>query len=104
MARKSTSGGSIRIGEHCVKTCQAVIAKSPAESDLYGVIRGACEALGIKTLCQDMGSDVGIRLELDATTRLPPRALLTGRASPRSGTLTLTACGSRSGTPRRLSH
>ena len=68
-ARKSTSGGSISIGEHCIKTwskTQAVIANSSAESDLYGVVRGACEGLGIKTLCMDMGSDLGITLELDA--------------------------------------
>ena len=41
MARKSTSGGSISIGEHCIKTwskTQAVIAKSSAESELYGVV------------------------------------------------------------------
>jgi hypothetical protein len=69
-ARKSTSGGSISIGEHCIKTwskTQAVIAKSSAESELYGVVRGACEGLGIKTLCADMGSEIGITLELDAT-------------------------------------
>ena len=42
-------------------------AKSSAESELYGVVRGACETLGVKTLCQDMGSSVGIVLELDAT-------------------------------------
>ena len=46
---------------------QAVIAKSSAESELYGVVRGACEGLGMKSLCADLGSDVGIRLELDAT-------------------------------------
>ena len=46
---------------------QAVIAKSSTESELYGVIRGACEGLGMKSLCADLGSDVGIRLELDAT-------------------------------------
>ena len=69
-ARKSTSGGSISIGQRCIKTwskTQAVIAKSSAESELYGVVRGACEGLGIKTLCMDMGTEVGIRLELDAT-------------------------------------
>ena len=69
-ARKSTSGGSICIGRHCIKTwskTQAVSAKSSAESELYGVVRGACEGLGIKTLCKDMGADMGIRLELDAT-------------------------------------
>ena len=46
---------------------QAVIAKSSAESELYGVVRGACEGLGTKTLCSDLGDEVGIRLELDAT-------------------------------------
>ena len=69
-ARKSTSGGSISIGEHCIKTwatIQVFIMKSSAESELYGVVRGTCEGLGIKTLCADMGSDVGITLELDAT-------------------------------------
>ena len=69
-SRKSTSGGNICIGDHCIKVwakIQAVIAKSSAESELYGVVRGACEGLGIKTLCKDMGSYMGIRLELDAT-------------------------------------
>ena len=69
-SRKSTSGGNICIGDHCIKVwakTQAVIAKSSAESERYGVVRGACEASGMKSLCADLGSDVGIRLELDAT-------------------------------------
>ena len=68
--RKSTSGGSISRGSHCIKTwckTQAVIAKSLAESELYGVVRGACEALGTKPLCEDHGESLGIVLELDAT-------------------------------------
>ena len=67
---KNTSGGNICIGGHCIKVwakTQAVIAKSSAESELYGVVRGACEALGMKSSCADLGSDVGVRLELDAT-------------------------------------
>ena len=43
-ARKSTSGGSISIGEHCIKTwskTQAVIAKSSAESELIAVVKAA---------------------------------------------------------------
>ena len=69
-SRKSTSGGNICIGDHCIKvwaTTQAVVAKSSAESELYGVVRGACEELGMRSLCADIGSDVGILLELDAT-------------------------------------
>ena len=69
-ARKSTSGGSISRGDHCIKTwskTQAVIAKSSAESELYGVVRGACEGLGMKTLCEDLGESLRIVLQLDAT-------------------------------------
>ena len=69
-SRKSTSGGSISQGTHCIKTwskTQAVIAKSLAESELYGVVRGACEALGARTLCEDLGESSSIVLELDAT-------------------------------------
>ena len=70
-SRKSTAGGNISIGSHCIEVwakTQAVIAKSSAESEVYGVVRGACEALGMKSLCADLGSDVGVRPELDATT------------------------------------
>ena len=63
-------GGSISRGDHCIKTwskTQAVIAKSSAESELYGVVRGACEGLGTKTLCEDLGESFSIVLQLDAT-------------------------------------
>ena len=69
-ARKSTSGGCAMIGSHCIKAwskTQSVVAKSSAESELYGVVRGACEGLGLKTLLQDMGGLSDIRLHLDAT-------------------------------------
>ena len=44
-----------------------MIAKSSAEGDLYGAVRGACESLGTRTLCEDLGESVGIVLELDVT-------------------------------------
>ena len=68
-ARKSTSGGAMMLGQHCVKVyskTQAIIAKSSAESELYGVIKGSCEALGLQTLLQDLGAEIGIRLYMDA--------------------------------------
>ena len=55
--RKSTSGGTVSIGTHCIKVwskTQAVVAKSSAESELYGVVKGVCEALGVRALCQDI--------------------------------------------------
>ena len=69
-ARKSTSAGTNSRSSHCIKTwskTQAVIAKSLAESELYGVVHGACEGLGTKTLREDLGETLGIVLELDAT-------------------------------------
>ena len=68
-ARKSTSGGVAMIGHHCIKAwskTQSVIAKSYAESELYSVVKGATEGLGLSTLCKDMGADMGIKLNLDA--------------------------------------
>ena len=57
------------IGHHCIKAwskTQSVIAKSSAESELYSVVKGATEGLGLSTLCKDMGADMGIKLNLDA--------------------------------------
>ena len=44
-----------------------MIAKSSAESELYSVVKGATEGLGLATLCKDLGVEVDIRLNLDAT-------------------------------------
>ena len=59
------------IGNHCLKTwskTQAIIAKSSAEAELYGVVRGATESLGMNTLIKDLGgSQLQIQLHLDAT-------------------------------------
>ena len=57
------------IGHHCIKAwskTQSVIAKSSAESELYSVVKGATEALGLVTLCKDMGKVMGVKLNLDA--------------------------------------
>ena len=54
--RKNTSGGCAMMGQHCIKTwskTQALIAKSSAESELYGVVKASCEALGSLTLAQE---------------------------------------------------
>ena len=56
--RKSTSGGTASIGSHYIKTwakTQATIAKSSAESELYGVVRASIEGLGMSALLMDFG-------------------------------------------------
>jgi hypothetical protein len=68
--RKSTSGGVAMMGGHCIKAwakTQSVVAKSSAESELYSVVKGATEGLGLITLCKDLGAEVGAKLNLDAT-------------------------------------
>ena len=58
------------IGNHCIKAwakTQSVIAKSSAESELYSVVKGETEGLGLITLCKDLGAEVGVKLNLDAT-------------------------------------
>ena len=67
--RKSTSGGVIMLGSHILKTwskTQAVIAKSSGEAELFGVVRGSTEGLGVITLGADMGMTLGARVHVDA--------------------------------------
>ena len=68
--RKSTSGGVIMIGTHLIKSgakTQATIAKSSTKSELYGIMRGTCEALGFISLAEDLGAEVLARLHMNAT-------------------------------------
>lgn len=70
--RKSTSGGAICFGIHCIRTwskTQGVIARSSAESE-YAAARAGCEGLGMITLCAEMGSEVRARLHIDATAAM----------------------------------
>ena len=45
-------------GSHCMMTwgqTQAIVATSSVEAELYGVVRGATEDLGVSTLFADFG-------------------------------------------------
>ena len=68
--RKSTSGGIAMLGTHVIKSwskTQAVIAKSSGEAELFGVVRGSTEGLGLITLCGDLGTEMKVRVHLDAS-------------------------------------
>ena len=57
------------VGNQCLKTwskTQAIIAKSSAEAELYGVVLGATEGLGMCSLMGDLGRKMLIRMNLDA--------------------------------------
>ena len=69
-SRKSTSGGTLIIGSHLIKTwskTQATIAKSSAESELYGIVRATVESMGLLTLIGDLGGSIKARLHMDST-------------------------------------
>ena len=58
------------LGKHCLKAwskTQSIIAKSSGESDLFGVIKGSTEGLGLITLAKDFGVEVATRVHVDAT-------------------------------------
>ena len=73
-SRKSTSGGTVQIGTHLLKTyskTQAVVAKSSGESELYAVVRASTEPLGISSLFEDFG-EAGLKVQvgMDATAAM----------------------------------
>ena len=56
--RKSTSGGIIRLGSHCIKTwsiTQSSPALSSCEAEYYALVDGATRALGIRTAARELG-------------------------------------------------
>ena len=71
LTRQSTSGGTLARGKHLIKAwskTHAILAKSSGESELYEVVQGACEGLGVSTLLKDLGEVTPhIRMHLDAT-------------------------------------
>ena len=51
--RKSTSGGVVMFGSHCLKTyshTQETVALSSGESEFYGIVKAATMGLGMKRL------------------------------------------------------
>ena len=54
--RRSTSGGCIMRGSHCIKswsTTQAIVALSSGEAEYYGLTKAACLGIGAISLCKD---------------------------------------------------
>ena len=69
--RKSTNGGCVMHGMHLIKswaTTQTVIAMSSGEAEYYGVVQGACEAIGVVSLLQDLtGRRSHVRVKTDSS-------------------------------------
>ena len=67
--RRSTSGGVVLISNHCVRywaKTQSTISLSSGEAELHGIAQGCAQALGVQSLCRDMGWQLPIRVWSDA--------------------------------------
>ena len=57
-------------GSHCIKAwtkTQQTVAMSSAESELFGIIRASCAALGLQSLIKGFLTDAKVRIQVDAT-------------------------------------
>ena len=67
---RSTSGGAMKVGFHCIKTwstTQATVALSSAEAELYALTKGAAQTLGLMSLMRDFGVVMRGKVHTDAS-------------------------------------
>ncbi len=73
VSRKSTTGCVLKFGDHTVKTYsrnQRTIALSSGEAELYALVSGVAEALGIQSIVKDFGLDCNIRCFTDSSAAM----------------------------------
>ena len=61
------------MGPHCVRhwsTTQTTIALSSGEAELHGIAKGLSHAIGMQSLCRDLGWQYKIRVHSDATAAI----------------------------------
>ena len=71
--RKSTNGGALVHGGHCIKTWssnQAVIALSSGEAEFYAMVKGSSELLGMLSLAKDLNVPLQGHLHSDSTAAI----------------------------------
>ena len=71
--RRSTSGGGIMFGSHCIKhwsSTQTTSSLASAEAELHGIAKGAAQALGMRSIGKDMGAEIPSLLLTDASAAL----------------------------------
>jgi hypothetical protein len=65
--RRSTSGGVLLLGSHCLKTwssTQAPIALSSAEAEYYAMVEAATRAIGLRSMLEEVGIGLSGPVEL----------------------------------------
>ena len=69
--RKSTSGGVIMLGDHCIKTyslTQESTALAVGEAEFYGIVKARSYGIGVVSLLKDLGVDVKRQVNKDSYT------------------------------------
>ena len=70
VTRRSTSGGVMIVHGMCIKAwsaTQKVVARSSGEAELYAAVRGAAEALGMRSMARELGWDWTVRMWTDSS-------------------------------------
>jgi len=70
---RSTSGGAMLLGAHCIKgysSTQATVALSSGEAELYAMTKGAATVLGLISLAMDFGIRLNGLVHCDASAAL----------------------------------
>ncbi len=73
LTRRSTSGGCPAVGGHLIKhwsVTQKTVTLSSGEAELGGVVKGATEALGVRSLVRDLGIELAIELFADSAAAI----------------------------------
>ena len=71
--RKSTSGGCVMIGSHCIRTwssTQPSVTLSSGEAEYYGLVKAAGAGLGHQSLMDDLGIHLPVRCWTDSSAAL----------------------------------
>ena len=73
VSRRSTTGGCLMRGAHAIKCWaknQHVIALSSGEAELYACVKASSEAVGLKSMMEDMGLAAEIDVHVDANAAI----------------------------------
>ena len=71
--RRSTSGGCIMIGRHCIRTwssTQPSVTLSSGEAEYYGLVKAAGAGLGHQSLMQDLGLKLPVTVWTDSSAAI----------------------------------
>ena len=73
VTRKSTSGGTVQLGSHCLKawsSTQSVVALSSGEAEYYAMVKGLCQAKGVQAAIGDLGVKSGVIMGTDSAAAI----------------------------------